>query len=75
MPELVGERLKKLGIGQEFIDEAVKKLTGIANKEGTLNKKGSITTQIVFYSWEEINRIAQGIKQTIEEDGDLKTIC
>lgn len=73
MPELVGERLKGLGVGQEFVDEAVKKLTGIANKDGTMNKKGNITTQMVFYSNEEIERIAQGIKATIEEDGDLKT--
>ena len=73
MPELVGKRLLELGVGQEFIDEAVKKLTGIANKDGTVNKKGNITTQMVFYSKEEIERIAQGIKATIEEDGDLKT--
>ena len=73
MPELVGKRLLELGVGQEFVDEAVKKLTGIANKDGTVNKKGNITTQMVFYSKEEIERIAQGIKATIEEDGDLKT--
>lgn len=75
MPELVGKRLLELGVGQEFVDEAVKKLTGIANKDGTVNKKGNITTQMVFYSKEEIERIAQGIKATIEEDGDLKTFA
>lgn len=73
MPELVGNKLAELGVTPEFVEEAVKKLTGIANKDGTMNKKGNYTTQMVFYSSEEIERIAQGIKATIEEDGDLKT--
>ena len=73
MPELVGKRLGELGIGQDYIDLAVKKLTGIANKDGTENKKGNITTQIVIYSREEIERIAQAVKAAIEEDGDIKT--
>ena len=38
MPSLVGEKLAGLGIGQEFVEEAVKKLTGVANKEGKMNK-------------------------------------
>ena len=73
MPELVGKRLEELGVAKEFIEVAVKKLTGIANKEGTENKKGNITTQIVIYSNEEIERIAQAVKAAIDEDGDLKT--
>ena len=72
MPALVGEKLTGLGIGQDFVEEAVKKLTGVANKEGTVNKKGSLTTQIVIYSNEEIERIAQAVKAAIEEDGSLK---
>lgn len=73
MPVIVGQRLEELGIAQEFVDEAVKKLTGIANKDGTPNKKGNITTQIVIYSQEEIERIVQAVKTAIEEDGDIKT--
>ena len=72
MPALVGERLAELGIGPEFVEEAVKKLTGVANKEGTINKKGAITAQIVIYSKEEIERIAQAVKAAIEADGSLK---
>ena len=71
MPQLVGNRLEELGVSAEFIEEAKKKLTGIANKDGTINKKGNITSQIVFYSQEEIERIAQAVKAAIEEDGDL----
>ena len=73
MPVLVGKRLGELGIAPDFVDEAVKKLTGIANKDGTQNKKANITTQIVIYSQEEIERIVQAVKAAIEEDGDIKT--
>ena len=72
MPAIVGKRLEELGIARDFVDEAVKKLTGIANKDGTPNKKGNITSQIVIYSQEEIERIAQAVKAAIEEDGDIK---
>ena len=72
MPALVGERLTKMGISQEYVEEAVKKLTGVANKEGTINKKGSITSQIVIYSEEEIERIVQAVKAAIEKDGSVK---
>ena len=72
MPALVGEKLTELGIGQDFVEEAVKKLTGVANKDGTVNKKGSLTSQIVIYSNDEIGRIVQAVKAAIEEDGTLK---
>ncbi len=73
MPELVGKRLEELGVAKEFIDIAKKKLTGIANKDGTENKKGNITAQIVIYSKEEIERITQAVKASIDEDKDIKT--
>ena len=72
MPALVGERLAEMGVAQDFVDAAVKKLTGIANKEGKENTKGNITTQIVIYSNDEIERIAQAVKAAIDEDGTLK---
>ncbi len=72
MPAIVGERLSQMGIAREFVEEAVKKLTGIANKDGTINKKGEITSQIVIYSDAEIDRIVQAVKSAIEEDGTLK---
>ncbi len=75
MPALVGDRLTEMGIPEEFVEEAVKKLTGVANKEGTINKKGSITSQIVIYSNEEIERIAQAVKAAMEKDGSLKAFA
>lgn len=66
MPELVGKRLRELGVEEEYVDDAEKKLTGIANKDGKINGKDKLmTAQTVFYSKEEIERIAQAIKATI----------
>lgn len=72
MPTMVGERLRAMGIEEDFVVKAVEKLTGIANKEGSINKKGSKTTQIVIYSEAELERIAEAVKAYIEEDGTLK---
>ena len=72
LPELVADKLIEMGIGADFADCAREKLTGIANKEGTTTKDG-MTAQIVFYAEEEIERVAQRIKEAIESDGDLKT--
>lgn len=75
MPAIVGERLLQMGISEDLVEEAVKKLTGVANKEGTINKKGNITTQIVIYSDAEIDRIVQAVKTAIESDGTLKAFA
>ena len=75
MPALVAKRLAEMGVAPDFIEEAEKKLTGIANKDGTVNKKANITSQIVIYSHEEIERIAQAVKAAINEDGSLKTFA
>lgn len=72
LPELVAEKLIEMGIGADYAECAREKLTGIANKEGTTTKDG-MTAQIVFYAEEEIERVAQRVKEAIESDGDLKT--
>ena len=73
MPELVAERLLEMGVDPEIANVAKEKMTGIANKEGTTSKDG-LTAQIVFYSTEEINRIAKRVKEAIDEDGDLLSV-
>ncbi len=72
LPELVAERLTQMGVDPAIIAVAKEKMTGIANKDGTTSKDG-LTAQIVFYSQEEIERVAQRVKETIDKDGDLKT--
>ena len=72
LPELVAERLTEMGFDSEIVEEAKSKMTGIANKEGKTTTDGQ-TAQIVFYSGEEIDRVAQRVAEAIREDGDLKT--
>ena len=72
MPALVGDRLRAMGVASDMVEIAEKKLTGIANKDGTENKKDLITSQIVFYSNAELDRITSAIQKYIEEDGDAK---
>ena len=45
MPELVGKRLAEMGVAPDYIEIAEKKLTGIANKSGSENKKGKYTVE------------------------------
>lgn len=71
MPELVTEKLSQWDVDEACIQEAKIKLTGIANKEGKTSADG-ITGQIIFYSTDEIERVAQRIKEMIEEDGSVK---
>ena len=71
LPELVAEKLIQMGVDTETAEIAKEKLTGIANKEGTTTKDG-MTQQIVFYAQEEVNRVAQRVKEAIDEDGDIK---
>lgn len=71
MPELVAEKLKAWNVDDAFIDEAKIKLTGIANKEGKTSSDG-ITGQMIFYGADEIERVAQRIREMIEEDGSVK---
>ena len=72
LPELVADRLLKMGVADEIVTEAKVKLTGIANKDGTTTNEGK-TAQIVFYSKEDIDRVVQRVKEVIDTDGDLKT--
>lgn len=72
LPELVEEKLLAMGVDKDMAAEAKEKMTGIANKEGKTTKDGQ-TAQIVFYAQEEIERVAQRVKEAIDADGDLKT--
>ena len=72
LPELVYDELIRLGVDEEFAEVAKTKMTGIGNKKGETNDTGK-TSQIAFYSPEEITRVAQAIKVIIEQDGNIKT--
>ena len=72
LPELIKDKLLEMGVAEDLAEEAKVKMTGVANKNGTTTNDGE-TSQIVFYSRDEIERVAQRVKEAIDEDGDLKT--
>lgn len=72
MPELVGNKLREAGIDEECIEIAEAMLTGVANKDGTENKKGSYTAQIILYSPDDIECLAAKVKEEIEKAGSAK---
>lgn len=71
MPQLVTENLKEMGVPDEFLETAKKKLTGFANKKGTENDLGT-TSQVIIYSPEDIQAVAEVMKKQIEEAGEVK---
>ncbi|SEH22690.1 type I-E CRISPR-associated protein Cas7/Cse4/CasC [Selenomonas sp. KH1T6] len=71
MPQLVVEKLKYMGVADEFLEVAKKKLTGFANKNGKESDLG-ITGQLIIYSPEDIQAVAEVVKQQIDELDDVK---
>lgn len=70
MPELIAQKLEAMGVEEEYMEAVKVLLTGIGNKEGKTNTEGQ--TQIIFYSEEELDRIAVRMKEFIQKDGSVK---
>ena len=71
MPQLVVDKLSKMGVEDEFLAVAKKKLTGFANKNGKENESGN-TGQLIIYSPEDIQAVAEVMKKQIWEIGTIK---
>lgn len=72
MPALVADKLREMGVGDDYIAVAQKMLTGVANKDGKVNSKGLYTTQIVIYAPEDIDKLALSVKDAIDKDESLE---
>ena len=70
LPELVTEELKKRGVAEKYLPLVERKLTGIANKDGTENKEGNWTAQVVLYAPEDIQAVAQAVQEQIASAGN-----
>ncbi len=71
MPELVADILRERGVEEAYLPVVEKMLTGVANKDGKENPKGSFTSQIVLYSTEDIQRLADQAQAAIAESGTV----
>lgn len=70
LPELVCQKLKGQ-VDDAYLPLIQKKLSGIGNKNSKETDSG-MTSQIVLYSPADIERVAQAIKQKIEDCQDTK---
>lgn len=62
MPEMIAKRLEGAGVDADLAGAFARKLTGFANRDEKLNKEGLFTSQIVIYSPEELDAIAEALK-------------
>lgn len=77
LPELLRAELKKRECEDAFIEAAVKKASGLANKDGKESKDGKenkdgITTQIIFYSPQDIIAVADVMMNEFEKAGSVE---
>ncbi|MEG0766326.1 MAG: type I-E CRISPR-associated protein Cas7/Cse4/CasC [Clostridia bacterium] len=69
LPDLVEQELRARGLDEAFVQDAKKKTTGIGNKEGKENSKEPITTQMMFFSHEDVVAVADKLCAMYEEAG------
>lgn len=74
LPQLVSEKLKGMGVGQAYIDTVLPKISGFGNKDGTENKDGSYTAQIIFYAPEDIQAVAESIYEKLKGCHSLQDV-
>ena len=74
LPQLVADKLAEMGVSQEYIEAVLPKISGFGNKDGTENKDGNYTAQIVFYAPEDIRAVAETVEKKLKECQSLKEV-
>ena len=74
LPQLVAEKLQEMGVSPEYIAAMLPKLSGFGNKEGSENKDGNYTAQIVFYAPEDIQAVADVMKEKLDGCATVKEV-
>ena len=74
LPELVSKRLLEMGIAQEYVDIVKPKISGFGNKDGKETKKGDITAQMIFFSPQDIEAVADVLKVILEQCKEKKEV-
>jgi len=72
LPDLVAEELGKRGMPEDAVDAAKRMISGFANKDSK-PREDNITSQIIFYSANDIQEIASEIEKHWEANPDIKT--
>ena len=74
LPQLVAEKLREMGVSPEYIETVLPKISGFGNKDGNENKDGAYTAQIVFYAPEDIQAVADVIKEKLDGCSTVKEV-
>jgi CRISPR system Cascade subunit CasC len=74
LPELIAEELFRRGMKQEYLEIVKKKISGLGNKEAKESEDGSGTAQIMFFSKEDINAVADIVETTVNSCKSIKEI-
>ena len=67
LPDLVGEKLLEMGVDAKYVELVVPKISGFGTKEGTENKKGSNTAQVIFFGPQDIQAAADAVKGILDQ--------
>ena len=74
LPDLVADQLRATSVSEAYIEAVLPKLSGFGNKEGTENKKGNITAQVVFYAPEDIAAVANVVAEKLRGCETVKQV-
>lgn len=67
LPQLVGDKLLGMGVKPEIVELVVPKISGFGNKDGTENKKGNFTAQVIFFGPQDITAAAEAVKAILAD--------
>ena len=74
LPELVAEKLLEKGVSQEYVEAVKPRISGFGNKDGKETKDGSYTKQVIFFAPEDIEAVAEAVKEKLDECKAVKDV-
>lgn len=74
LPDLVAERLTEMGVSSDYVQELLPILSGFGNPKGTENSKGNYTKQMIFYAPEDIQAVADVVKEKLDACKTVKQV-
>lgn len=77
LPDLVGDKLLEMGVDAKYVELVIPKISGFGTKDGTENKKGSCTAQVIFFGSQDIQAAADAVKGILDRcktEKDVKAL-
>ena len=74
LPELVSDKLREMGVPDDYVKAVQTKLSGFGNKTGKETKEGNITAQMIFFAPQDINAVAEAVKEKLNSCNTVKDV-